>query len=312
MRKINLESIQFSNYNTDLDKKLKPAKPVKRTRSIERAESKVIENKVSQKERQPKTRSKLDQKFVRIMTIGLLFEGGILGIHSAQAKKHEVRPVKPNKSPIVRVIKPEELKESLVKKEETYNPEAKVEKLSQKAYEVFLTNQELMRRLEQNRLIYEEAAKKTGVDWKIIAAIHYREAGMSSSHSTVSGEKLGHENPDNKKMTCHSLLESAIETGNIFKRNLQFAYKREYSLDQETLERGFLAYNRGGSYAARNVSPDKSPYVLNFYNENYDNMVWPDSEAEPTNLRGQVNQMYGAFTVYKILEQAEVEGRIDL
>lgn len=267
-----------------------------------------IEREINYTRPDKETSSRINPGMRRLIAIGLACEIGILGAHIARAEKHEDKTIKPSRPAITRTLKPEELKASLVEKEETPGS-VSYEKLSPKTYEVFLNNQKLMDRLKQNRPVYEEAAEKTGVDWKIIAAIHYREAKMNPAHSTVSGETLGSKNLDTNK-SYNSLLESAIETGNIFKENLGFAYGRKYSLDEETLKRGFIAYNRGGSYAVNNLAPEDSPYVMNFYNEKYDNMVWPDSKVEPENLRDQINLMYGARTIYEILDQAESEGRI--
>jgi len=258
-----------------------------------------------ERERREKRAEQKAKFFFSFLLAISLFTG--YRVFATKSEKPEIKKVKPEHS-ISRIVKPEELKKKDQIKQEKKKPISS-EMLSPKTYEAFLANSTLMERLKENRDIYERAAEETGVDWKIIAAIHYREAELNLVHSTVSGEKLGTKNPDTHKV-YYSLLESAIETGKIFKENLNFAYRRKYSLDEETLKRGFLAYNRGRNYVVNNLGPENSPYVMNFYNEKYNQMYWPDSEAEPKNQRGRSDNNYGALTVYKILEQAESEGRL--
>jgi len=184
-----------------------------------------------------------------------------------------------------------------------------LETLSPKIYERFINDSNLYKKLKENLPIYKEVAFEENIDWKIIAALHYREAELNPNHSIVSGERLGTKNPDRGEI-YYSLRESAQKGAEIFKENLKFAYRREYNQDDETIKRGFLAYNRGGAYVKNNLGPNDSPYVMNYFNENFFNMHWPkvDKEIEP--LSGKADHNYGAFTVYKILERAELEGRI--
>ena len=257
-----------------------------------------------ERERREKRAEQKAKFFFSFLLAISLFTG--YRVFATKSEKPEIKKVKPEHS-ISRIVKPGELKEGRTKQEK--KKPISSEMLSPKTYEAFLANSTLTGRLKENRDIYERAAEETGVDWKIIAAIHYREAELSPVHSTVSGEKLGTKNPDTHKV-YYSLLESARETGKIFKENLSFAYHRKYSLDEETLKRGFLAYNRGGAYVKNNLDPNDSPYVMNYFNENFFNMHWPNVDKEIEPLSGKADHNYGALTVYRILEQAESEGRL--
>lgn len=224
--------------------------------------------------------------------LAVFIAGGAIGHGVSGCEEHSVE--KP-KTSISRSVTSENLKD--------------IKGLSQKVYEAFLQNENYRDWLKQNKPVYKKAEEKTGVDWKIIAAIHYREAGLNPQRSSVSGEMLGEINPDQHKRYS-SLEESTQETAKFFKEKLLSVYECKYSLDDETLKKGFLAYNRGKGYKALYVSPESSPYVMNFYNKAYENMHWPKIPAEPSNIRGKSDSQLGAFTVYKILERAEKEGKI--
>lgn len=47
-----------------------------------------------------------------------------------------------------------------------------------------------------NMQMYQEVEKKTGVPWKILAGIHYREGGCNKAQSCVSGRGIGANEPD--------------------------------------------------------------------------------------------------------------------
>lgn len=48
----------------------------------------------------------------------------------------------------------------------------------------------------QNRSTYETAANLTGVQWQLIAAIHFREGGCDPNNSVASGRPIGSVEPD--------------------------------------------------------------------------------------------------------------------
>ncbi len=69
-------------------------------------------------------------------------------------------------------------------------------------------SQDIMDRINNNRPVYEEAARKQNIPWEMVAAVHYREASCDPNKSVMSGETLGQPNPDNGK-TYNTLQESA-------------------------------------------------------------------------------------------------------
>jgi lysozyme family protein len=48
----------------------------------------------------------------------------------------------------------------------------------------------------QNRSVYEVAANSTGVNWQLLAGIHFREGGCNPNSSLVSGRTIGEMEPD--------------------------------------------------------------------------------------------------------------------
>ena len=123
---------------------------------------------------------------------------------------------------------------------------------------------------------------------------------------------MGTKNPDSG-IIYKTLEDSADTSAAHAKEMLSDMYRRNLDNSPDTLKRLFLAYNRGGLYIINDpeeLPVEVSPYVMNFYNKDYQDMKWPNEKAEPENLRGQKDGNYGAFTVYKILEQAESEGKL--
>ena len=132
--------------------------------------------------KQPEIRTRTEHKpikltrrarLVRTVAVGVLAASGIYGGVAKASSSHNVEKAPENKPVASSIIIPEQ--------------QIKSDELSQKTYEAFLNNKKFMERLNKNMDVYKEAAKDTGVDWKILAAIHYREAEMDPSHSLLSG-----------------------------------------------------------------------------------------------------------------------------
>jgi hypothetical protein len=142
-------------------------------------------------------------------------------------------------------------------------------------------------RIEQNKSVYQQAAKTANIDWEMLAAIHYRESSNSPDRSLMSGEIIGTKNPDNGK-TYNTLYDSAVAAAK--------------SLDSNTIKLAFLGHNRGNMYKNGGCDVDQSPYVMNQFDEAHKNMTWPNSKCEPASTRGRTETRPGAFTVYSILK----------
>ncbi len=180
---------------------------------------------------------------------------------------------------------------------------------------------EIKQRIEQNKPIYENAAKSVGIPWQMIAAVHFREAGCDPTRSTVSGEKLGTRNPDDGQ-TYYTLEQAAKRTAEKLKSLVKAVYGFDLneSPTDDVLGYAFLAYNRGYMYRnglnangrpcpnqneARNTPYDKSPYVVNFIDENHQNMNW--NGCIDSGMTHKDSNL-GALAVYKILQAENCSG----
>jgi hypothetical protein len=69
----------------------------------------------------------------------------------------------------------------------------------------------------QNIEVYKQASQKTNTPWEVLASIHYIEASFRPEGSLISGRRIGEPEPDRGGKVYSSLLESAIDAGQIFK-----------------------------------------------------------------------------------------------
>ncbi|MDD5551565.1 MAG: M15 family metallopeptidase [Candidatus Pacebacteria bacterium] len=168
-------------------------------------------------------------------------------------------------------------------------------------------------KIEQNKPIYQEAAKQVGIPWQMLAAVHFREGGCSPEKSPVSGEKLGTKNPDNG--TVYTTLEEAtLAAANFLKNKAKSVYKMELNENpnDDAIGYAFLAYNRGYMYRdgldkngnscpgqPKNTPYDKSPYVVNLLDGQHQNMTWNGCiDSGMTHADSNI----GAMTIYKLLK----------
>lgn len=171
---------------------------------------------------------------------------------------------------------------------------------------------EIKSNCEKNIPLYKSAAQEAGLPWQALAAIHFREANCDPNRSSMSGEALGSRNPDDGNV--YSTLEESLKaTAAHLKENAKWVYNIELTEnpDDASLGWAFLAYNRGRMYRDgvsasgsscgeewKNTHYDKSPYVVNFIDENHKNMKWNgciDSNMTHADARA------GALTIYKLL-----------
>jgi len=173
-------------------------------------------------------------------------------------------------------------------------------------------SQNILDNIEKNRAIYQKAAKAEGINWEMLAAIHYREGSNNPNQSLMSGEKIGTKNPDTGKI-YHTLEESAIAAARSLKSRVS---SLTTSSSNETIKLAFLGHNRGNMYKLGGCTPDQSPYVMNQFDAAHINMRWPDNACEiipatrnrparATSVKGKIEKnRLGAFTVYSILRGA--------
>lgn len=158
--------------------------------------------------------------------------------------------------------------------------------------------------LDQNMDRYKAAEAATGVMWPVIAAIHYREAGMDPTKSIFNGAALGSGvNVDGKEVVSDP-KQDAINAATTFVELAKSVYevdvKKGTSLSTTDWGNAFLAYNRGFLYKQAGNTYDQSPYVINGYDTEHMNMSWVGGNADPA-VSGVDGNKAGALTILAYL-----------
>lgn len=147
--------------------------------------------------------------------------------------------------------------------------------------------------------MYKKVANEAGIPWQVLAALHYREARNNPNSSVLSGEPIGTPNPDSGVVTS-SLEDSAKRAAEHIKAMAKSVYGVNLGTNpsDDDLKKAFLAYNRGSLYKSAGVGPDKSPYVMNGYDDAHVGMSWVSGVDT---VSGKDGNPLGAFTIYKML-----------
>jgi hypothetical protein len=151
---------------------------------------------------------------------------------------------------------------------------------------------------------YEDVATSSNTDWRILAAIDYRESKNNPSASALNGQPFGVRNVDHGNLIPENKKESIEMAIKIFINNASiYNIKINNQISDQDLKNAFLAYNRGGLYKKSNTSADKSPYVMNYFSSEFNDMRWPSiAEGEVAVTAGRKDTgNYGAFTIYSKL-----------
>ena len=174
-----------------------------------------------------------------------------------------------------------------------------------------LESENIKQKAEQNMERYKYASDQTGVMWQAIAALHYREGGMSQDQSILNGEKLyDHINVDGKRISS-----DANEDAKNAAEHLIAAGKSVYNVDivtdqsKDALAKAFLAYNRGNMYTSKcgeDVPYTSSPYVMNYYDDQHMEMTWIHADSycgdrKINSVEGSKNTQLGALVILSYL-----------
>lgn len=173
-----------------------------------------------------------------------------------------------------------------------------------------LENANVKENAEKNMERYKYAEKETGLSWQIVAALHFREGGMGSDQSILNGEELyDHTNVDGQHVSADA-NEDAKNAAKHFIDMAKSVYNKDVLNDQsmDSLGYGFLAYNRGSMYKCNgDISYKKSPYVMNFYDDDHMHMTWISADSldcsgnSLNSVAGQKNEQVGALAVLAYL-----------
>lgn len=170
------------------------------------------------------------------------------------------------------------------------------------------------KKAQENMERYKHAEEKTGVAWQAIAALHWREGSMDPGSSISNGEPLSsggcYTNIDGFQI-CSDPNEDAVAAAKSLLEDGRSVYNVDIVSNpgMDSYGYAFLAYNRGSMYKCNgNVSYDKSPYVMNYYDKDHWEMTWLNGADDTdcngrilNNVGGSVNQQLGALTVLAYL-----------
>lgn len=166
-------------------------------------------------------------------------------------------------------------------------------------YEGILSRKDL-NLIEKNYPIYKEAERKTGINWKVLAAVHYRESSLGKN-SLAKGNEFQFDG-DYKKLATGHLLKDAITAGKILQEKNSHTQKTPLLGDEfagEKVKEAMFRYN-GRVYK----QSDHSPYVMNQFDDQHHNMkLFLGRDATP---KWGTDRRLGAYTVIRELTRAFV------
>lgn len=161
-----------------------------------------------------------------------------------------------------------------------------------------LSEKELTKIVE-NYSVYKAAAEDAGIPWQMLAATHYRESSLSIKTNPQGG-------PFRFDNTEHHEGEEEFGIGAYYAARL-IQQKSGYRLapnteDPHIIKDAFWGYN-GRAYG----SYDKSPYVMNKFDGDHENMRIKGTDIDENGNRFSVNirdEQLGAYVVYLELKKA--------
>lgn len=152
--------------------------------------------------------------------------------------------------------------------------------------------------IEKKYPVYKEAESKTGVHWKILAAVHYRESSLGQNRGARGNEFQFDGNY--KHLASGDFLKDAIYAGRILQEKNSQTQKKPLSQNEfagERVKEALFRYN-GRIYK----EAERSPYVMNQFDEDHQNMrIYLGRNANP---RWGVDHRLGAYTVIRELHKA--------
>ena len=161
-------------------------------------------------------------------------------------------------------------------------------------------------KLAANKSAYEAGAADAGIHWSILAAIHYREAGMDPNRSIADGEPLGSGISIDGQPIGDTLEEDAkiaAQKAKSMARSVYGVELTENTSSMDDLGKTFLAYNRGYMYQDVDEPYINSPYVMNYYDADHIAMKWVRADSwfrgtQMNRVEGTTDSNVGALAIY--------------
>ena len=183
-----------------------------------------------------------------------------------------------------------------------------------------ILNQGQLQAISQNQATYQQAAQQAGIPWQVLAAIHYRETGLSlNAPSNGDGQYQIVKNtyPSSGTISQQEFLQESIDAANFIAKD---GAGLTASSDTGTIKDAMGLYNGlPDLYKQQAISfgfsagqaYEGSPYVMNFADAKRDPGVaaagtWQQYLTSTTT--GPATNQYGAYLVYASLTGTSVGG----
>jgi lysozyme family protein len=183
-----------------------------------------------------------------------------------------------------------------------------------------ILNQEQLKAASQNQAVYQQAAEQVGIPWQVLAAIHYRETGLSlNAPSNGDGQYQIVKNsyPSSGTITQQEFLQESIDAANFIKSD---GAGLTADSDTATIKKSMGLYNGlPDLYKQQAVNLgfgadqayEGSPYVMNFTDAKRDPGVAPAGtwlQYLTSTTTGPANNQYGAYLIYASLSGMNTGG----
>lgn len=170
--------------------------------------------------------------------------------------------------------------------------------------------------ISENKSVYEEAGSETGVAWQVIATLHLKETGLSTTNpANKQGlyQEYAARNSDKYppgQVDRAEFLKQSIWAGNFIKGKTSISGIRDG--DTRAIKDAFFGYNGRASVYKEQASRlgfsddfEGSPYVMNRADAKRDptalpsgDRTWGQIKRDAGSIEYPANETYGAFVVY--------------
>lgn len=177
-----------------------------------------------------------------------------------------------------------------------------------------ILNQGQLQAVAQNQPTYQQAAQQAGIPWQILAAVHYRETGLSlTAPSNGDGQYqiVKKTYPSSGTITQQEFLQESIDAANFIKSD---GAGLDTNPSVATIKNAFYFYNGRGEplypnqsaalgFDSKTQAYEGSPYVMNVADARRDPSVaptgsWLQYGTGANGAIGPASGQYGAYLIY--------------
>jgi hypothetical protein len=179
--------------------------------------------------------------------------------------------------------------------------------------------------IEENKSIYENAGKQSGVPWQMIAVLHLREHSLKKDNPS-NGQGIYQDSTQSNgpyptgPVDDEEFLRQSIWAGNFIK-NKSTNPERLATGDVAQIKDAFFGYNgRAGAYTDQAIALgytktqgyEGSPYVMNKADRDRDPLfnktTWGQIQEDGGEIEYPANNIHGAFVIYASLAGISLDG----